>query len=289
MPLRPQFRLFIPQHRCHSHWKQRFVPVKVLDNITPKIDLAEPAILPGRFRSIPAISKWFTPYPSKKGDSGFHELNVSYLTQHGDTIVPLELTQVSSSPSNDLQISSFERFEAPLSLLLSYIKSTQDSSTNLYLAQCSLDNLPVDLQADLPTPSLISVMGRGDIYGSSLWLGQPPTRTPLHRDPNPNVFVQLAGKKVIRLMKPDAGNWLYERLRVGDGHANMRGDEMMVGTEMERLEAAVWRDEGVVDKYVKGWEAELGSGDLLYIPLGWWHAVRGIGKGINGSANWWFR
>ncbi|ORY13513.1 hypothetical protein BCR34DRAFT_442806, partial [Clohesyomyces aquaticus] len=238
-----------------------------------------PVILRGSFRTTPAISKWFTPFPSKKGVSAFHNLNAEYLSQNGDTIVPLELTRSDS----------FERFEAPLSLLLSHIKSSQDSSTGLYLAQCSLADLPQGLRDDLPTPALIKRVGRGDIYGSSLWLGRPPTRTPLHRDPNPNIFVQLAGKKVVRLMKPEQGEWLYQRLRVGDGHSTMRGEEMMVGAEMERLEAAVWRDEGIVDKHVQGYEAELGSGDGLFIPLAWWHAVKGFGKGVNASVNWWFR
>jgi hypothetical protein len=33
-------------------------------------------------------------------------------------------------------------------------------------------------------------------------IGHPPTYTPLHRDPNPNIFVQLAGEKVVRLLAP---------------------------------------------------------------------------------------
>ena len=33
--------------------------------------------------------------------------------------------------------------------------------------------------------------------------------------------------------------------------------------------------------------AELGPGDTLYIPIGWWHAVRG-GEGANFSLNYWY-
>jgi ribosomal protein L16 Arg81 hydroxylase len=116
-------------------------------------------------------------------------------------------------------------------------------------------------------------------------MGRPPTRTPLHRDPNPNLFVQLAGKKTIRLMKPEVGRFLYESVRQkvhgAGGDANMRGEEMMQGGEMEGLENAVW------DKDVKGdvaaatgVETTLRSGDALYIPYGWWHAVRGVGHGV---------
>lgn len=158
-------------------------------------------------------------------------------------------------------------------------------SLRMYLAQQSLTDLPAPLHADLPTPKLLTKLGRGDIYASSLWMGRPPTHTPLHRDPNPNLFLQLAGQKVVRLMKPQIGRGVYERARLragGGGGANMRGEEMMVGGEMQALEEAVW--EGT-DDGVEGVEAQLSAGDGLYIPLGWWHAVRGIGTGANASVS----
>lgn len=136
-------------------------------------------------------------------------------------------------------------------------------------------------------------------------MGRPPTRTPLHRDPNPNLFVQLAGQKVVRLLRPDVGRAVYERARLnvgGAGRANMRGEEMMAGAEMQALEGAVWDGE---DGAAEGFDAELSTGDGLYIPLGWWHAVRGTGTGANASVghvylylkaytdsmqvNWWYR
>ncbi|KAF2706851.1 Clavaminate synthase-like protein [Pleomassaria siparia CBS 279.74] len=232
-------------------------------------------LLQNHFKSTPAISKWFVT------SQGTHELNAEYLEPHGLTLVPLELTQDSR----------FECLEAPLSLLIAQMTSSQDSSTRLYLAQCHLSALPAALQADLPTPSLISKIGKGDIYGSSLWMGRPPTRTPLHRDPNPNIFVQLAGTKTIRLMGPDAGKRLYESTRSGSGRANLRGEEMMVGKEMNAMEEAIWGEGCVNGEPVTGWEAVLESGDALYIPLGWWHSVRGdkiSGSGVNASVNWWF-
>jgi hypothetical protein len=109
--------------------------------------------------------------------------------------------------------------------------------------------------------------------------------TPLHRDPNPNLFVQLAGRKIIRMMKPQAGRDLYMRVRAGSGHANLRGEEMMAGGENARLEEAVWEEESEIGATVKGCEAVLESGDGLYIPLGWWHSVRGVGSGVNGSVS----
>ncbi|KAF2272098.1 Clavaminate synthase-like protein [Westerdykella ornata] len=287
MPLRLRARTATSAwRRLHSTQSRTFLPIaEHADSKAQSFDPLRPAIFRNRFGDIPAISKWFTPHSS---ESGFHELNASYLEPYGSTLVPLELTRLHTTAREDARISSFERLQTPLSLLISHITSSYDPSTRLYLAQCPLEDLPAELQKDLPMPDLVSQIGKGDVYGSSLWMGKPPTMTPLHRDPNPNLFVQLAGKKIVRMMKSNAGRDLYMRVRAGSGHANMRGEEMMVGDENARLETAVWGKEGRAEG-IQGWEAELQSGDGLYVPLGWWHSVRGVGSGVNGSVNWWFR
>ena len=246
-------------------------------------DPETPLIIRGRFNDIPAIGKWFEKPPAAvdaEKKSSTVKLNLPYLNQHGSTHAPLELTR------RDGASTSFQRFSAPISLLLAHIteQNPQDESLRLYLAQYSLADLPSELQNDVPTPKIISELGAGDIYGSSLWMGLPPTRTPLHRDPNPNLFIQLAGTKRIRLMQPERGRALYEKTKAGSGRANMRGEEMMAGEESDKLEDAVWNDSGK-EGGVEGVEAQLHSGDGLYIPLGWWHAVRGLGAGPNASVS----
>jgi hypothetical protein len=289
---------------------RRFRQVKKTEYLDKKkklciseFDSDQPALFKEAFLGIPAIEKWFkkdafldkplrNKWEKPKPNSFRYpqELNTTYLEQYGDAIVPLELTH--SSADNASQNETFERFEAPLSLLLQHMGAAEAQDTRLYLAQHSLADLPAPLQEDLPTPStfLSYLNARGDIYASSLWMGRPPTRTPLHRDPNPNLFVQLAGKKTIRLMEPRVGRRVFEavrqRVRGPGGHANMRGEEMMKGEEMEALEVAVWnKDEDGGMASATGWEATLRSGDALFIPHGWWHAVRGVGKGANASVS----
>jgi hypothetical protein len=125
-------------------------------------------------------------------------------------------------------------------------------------------------------------------------MGRPPTFTPLHKDPNPNLFFQLAGQKVIRLFSSEVGRAIFDAVQArlgGPGNATFRGEEMMQGQEREELEEAVWGDgsEGLKAWQVEGLEARLGMGEALFIPKGWWHSVRGIGAGMNASVNWWFR
>lgn len=74
---------------------------------------------------------------------------------------------------------------------------------------------------------------------------------------------------------------------------------MMEGPERALLERAVWgfeggdgevgigeSDESFSDR---GLECVVRPGDALFIPKGFWHSIKGVGQGITGSVNWWFR
>ena len=387
---------------------------------------AVPAILPRDSRGSlpPACVKWFVHDDDPKFD--VHStvptrstLKLSYWEHYREVSVSLELTlspstSDSTSTGTTRATTFFQRTDAaPFHLLLSHIASTSpdldDTSSSLpqpslYLAQQSLSDLPLTLQADLPTPAILSPSSpfssvtttttdpspiaeassnlRGDIYASSLWLSSafPASQTPLHRDPNPNLHLQLCGKKIIRLFPPEIGNEIFEYVREqtavehvttakdddgrgsgndidrrsgsGSTSAAFRGDEMMIGEERRLLDEIVWGNDinqmrgvtdgvdgsTVSDAHNRGgsvqsggeviqrshssfhndednlksqmaqrsshdpWgsfrqnhalEAQIGMGDTLFIPRGWWHAVRGIEDRSPGtvvaSVNWWFR
>jgi hypothetical protein len=260
---------------------------------------ALPALLPrGSQSHIPAVSKWFLPADHHK-TTGNAQLDNRYLSYYSGAIVPLEITNKGDFVRIENTMRFFLEFVYASSSTYVLTSRTNHSSPHsthelptatIYIAQASLSDLPKNMRDDLPTPDIVLKAGKGDVYDSSIWLGQAPTYTPLHKDPNPNLFVQLAGRKVIRLYAPKAGNRIFSEVQEmigGSGTASMRGEEMMQGEERRVLEAVVWGDEG--DEGRDGWEAELESGDALFIPKGWWHSVKGVGDGINGSVNWWFR
>lgn len=260
-----------------------------------------PAILPRRhFRDLPAFERWFQP----SSTPNVSRLNTEYLEQHGaNSFVPLELTQLPPDPTApednraEKNESSFKQFHAPLSLFLQWMRTAemQPQSTRLYLAQCQLLDLPQVLRDDFPIPDLVTRTGRGDVYDTNVWIGHPPTYTPLHRDPNPNLFVQLAGRKVVRLLTPDDGQAVFAsvRRRLGKsadrGAAVFRGEDMMQGQERILLEQAVWDDselKAVNDALGQdGYEAHLYAGDGMFIPKGWWHSIKGVGEGVTGSVS----
>lgn len=180
---------------------------------------------------------------------------------------------------------TFHHFEASLGLFLQACQPGSKPLKGLYIAQAQIMDLPKELQNDLPTPRLVKEAGKGDVYDANIWLGIPPTYTPLHKDPNPNLFVQLANSKRVRLFPPRAGLSLFRHVQQSIGSsssASIRGDEMMQGLEREALDQAVWGIGASPD----GFEAVVHPGDAVYIPKGWWHSFKSIGDGVNGSVNW---
>jgi hypothetical protein len=305
MLLRVLWRGPSTQARCYSTKATRSVPTlpdATLETFRQHaFEPAVPALLPqGCQADIPAVTKWFK-QPGAKSETT--RLNSRYLSNFKAVIVPLEITN-----NGD-----FVRIENSLGFFLEFVYTSDstfilppatngtgppDSSSSahtiptakIYIAQASLTDLLPAMRADLPTPELVLKAGKGDVYDSSIWLGHAPTYTPLHRDPNPNLFVQLAGKKIVRLYEPRAGNAVFSKVQEaigGSASATMRGEEMMQGQEKKLLEEEVWSDGE--DTIGGAWQAELEAGDALFIPKGWWHSVKGLGDGINGSVNWWFR
>jgi len=245
---------------------------------------SSPALLPkGVFNHLPAVSKWFQP---RAGQINGYDLNQDYIRPFGSARVPLELTT-----STD-----FIRSEAPLALFSEWMHrasaSVQGSEPQerLYLAQASVDDLPQELRDDLPVPPLVTSAGRGDVYAVNLWIGLPPTYTPLHCDPNPNLFVQLVGTKKVRLLDPVAGLRTFanvqaklgERDRVAEKHL---GYELMKGVRKDSHKAQIWTDPIPLVEGEVIYEAQLEGGDALFIPIGWWHSIKGTGEGVTASVS----
>ena len=258
-----------------TQWKplQRFQDVEDQAFKLPDWDAQQPV----------AVSSFRLPPPQTWVSSAkFPQLNHVHLRPHADTtFLPMELS--SSSPT------SFQRVPAaPLSLFLHYatLSLAERSSQRLYVAQAGLDLLPETLRADFPTPTFLGDARQRNVYSTSLWMGIGGSATPLHRDPNHNLLIQVAGRKVVRLLDKETGTSVLEEVRRQAGKVDgrpdrLRGEEMM-RDEKVGLERAIWED---THPNVTGWEAALEPGDGLLIPQGWHHAVRGVGEGINISVS----
>ncbi|EGR44500.1 uncharacterized protein TRIREDRAFT_70310 [Trichoderma reesei QM6a] len=274
--------------------------------------------------TLPALQKWF-----KQDDDGTSSSLSSYLDPYHQWMFPYELMKPTSRGSESITLfhdslsnsqdatdrslaeavqsaisggfhgQQFFQLHAPLKLLIKALEFNKAQRRKayppiqLYIAQSLLPDLPRPLQNDVPTPEILSRVGRGDIYSSSIWLGTEPTYTPLHRDPNPNLFCQLCSSKVVRLLPPATGHELYHQVQMtlrGSGNSRIRSTEMMEGEERELLHGAVWENEDETGS-TEIQEVTLRAGDALFIPKGWWHSIKSerFDGNLNGSVNWWFR
>jgi lysine-specific demethylase 8 len=189
-----------------------------------------------------------------------------------------------------------------------------------YLAQHDLFAQIPSLRADisipdycysdppLSTPSNVKPLPKLEDPLLNAWFGPAGTISPLHTDPYHNILAQLVGYKYIRLYAPNQTEKLHPR-GIDENGIDMSNTSQVDLNEAFSLvpELSPWSNregrageetdaDGVSKKefeerfpefrdaeYVEG---VLGPGDLLYIPVGWWHYVTSLTPSF--SVSFWF-
>jgi hypothetical protein len=93
-----------------------------------------------------------------------------------------------------------------------------------------------------------------------MWIGPAGTFTPLHFDLTNNLIAQIVGRKRVILLPPSESARLHHGRHVFSAVRDLE-DEAQLALYPSAREARRF----IVD---------LGAGDLLYSPIGWWHQVR---------------
>jgi hypothetical protein len=109
-----------------------------------------------------------------------------------------------------------------------------------------------------PEPSMLQ-------RSTHLWFGGKGTETELHHDGNNILFVQLSGRKRFRLVPPYALFQVYPSAGVWSANRHCAHDD---------LEFAESQDMEVC-------EVDVGPGEALLIPVGWWHHVTSLDVSIS--------
>eukprot|EP00922_Rhytidocystis_sp_ex-Travisia-forbesii_P065718 GHVS01097610.1.p1 GENE.GHVS01097610.1~~GHVS01097610.1.p1 ORF type:complete len:455 (+),score=47.73 GHVS01097610.1:81-1445(+) len=147
-----------------------------------------------------------------------------------------------------------------------------------YLAQHPLFEQIPDLHRDILTPDFALCGTEGTLI-RMMWLGPRHTVSPLHTDPYHNLFVQLAGRKYVRLYHQDQSERLYAfKEGLLTNTSSVQSDITMAGNELEDR-FPLFRD-AVYQEVV------LQPGDALFIPPKVWHFVKALDP--SASVSYWF-
>ena len=92
------------------------------------------------------------------------------------------------------------------------------------------------------------------------WFGPKGTVTPLHHDLTNNFMAQVRGRKLVRLIAPYDLPYMYN-----NRHCFSQVDL----DNVDRAKFPQFENVTVID-------VTIGPGDLLFLPVGWWHYVRGL-------------
>jgi hypothetical protein len=96
------------------------------------------------------------------------------------------------------------------------------------------------------------------------WYGPQGTVTPLHHDLTNNFMAQVRGRKLVRLVPAWALADMYN-------HRHCFTPIDLDNVDYDRFPQ--FRNVSVID-------VTIGPGDLLFLPVGWWHYVRGLDVSI---------
>ena len=99
--------------------------------------------------------------------------------------------------------------------------------------------------------------------GAMPWIGPAGTFTPLHHDLTNNLLVQIVGSKRLIMAPPTSTPHLYNDLHVFSQVKDLAGPASDLGKYPNLPRANLY-------------DFTLEAGDILFIPLGWWHQVTSL-------------
>jgi hypothetical protein len=154
--------------------------------------------------------------------------------------------------------------QSSLRTYLHALQADPASEASGYLKEFDLLGLSPPLRKDLDFPSLLPSNARVSMQS---WVGPAGARTGAHFDHLDNVAVQILGTKRWLLARPGT----VERM----GAVSSKYDPWatLAATGLEALAA---QSSTPGDFLI----ADVGPGDVLYLPAGWWHEVRNLTAGL---------
>ena len=212
-----------------------------------------PVIISGAMEGWPARERWTNDYLTEKVGAR--------------TLRPWKPTDIDTPPMK-------------LAEYIDLLAGASISDGQLYAALLPIRTTLPELWPDVRFPPFVD---EDKCRQVNFWFGPGNNFTPLHYDASNNFLAQIRGRKQVILCPPREIARLYPfPFSYADNPfgyaANHMSQVNVLSPDLTRFPAWAHADRALL---------ELGPGDMLFIPLYWWHAVWGIDQ--NMSINYWWR
>lgn len=218
-----------------------------------------PVIISGAMEGWPALERWTNDYLRRQ--AGSCAISPSKVTDAG--------THIPDAKDGAIATASEMKFAEYIDL----IAGGTISDGQLYAVQLPIKTALPELWPDVAFPAYVE---EDKFAAVNLWLGAGNNFTGLHYDYADNFLTQIRGRKQVLLCPPQeiARVYPFPFSYVGNNISRVN----VASPDLTQFPAWADADRALV---------ELGPGDMLYIPLFWWHAVWGVGE--NMSINYWWQ
>lgn len=163
-------------------------------------------------------------------------------------------------------------------------RSWKPGDERLYYQQMLTDSVSVNLMNDFKNfhwswlDHQQKEFGWGDLTSNLLLIGMPGNITPVHYDEQQNFFAQVHGYKRVLLFHPKYFRCLYP-------YPYHHPCDRQSQVDFEHPDF----DRFPLLKHAKGMEAVVEPGDVLYIPMYWWHYIEStLDSELTTSINFWY-
>lgn len=155
------------------------------------------------------------------------------------------------------------------------------SQAPIYFGQCSGEkhsaHVIEGIMEQVPIPAVLKhIDSNCELYQVNLWMNRDEIISSLHLDGNHNILVVHQGSKSVTLVAPDCYahhpkcTYLNPAYATSTHHSTIAYDDIDVVFPRKAV-----------------FHIDLQAGDALFIPEGWWHAVRS--EPCTVAINYWFR
>jgi hypothetical protein len=202
---------------------------------------AQPVVLEGEMKDWPALSLWSSAYLKRRIGSATVEYQGSR----------------SATERFEMQKMVHKR-SLPFDRYMDLIEQNPGNDAYITASNSKANETAFEcLRGDMRPLTKFVKGGRGLI-----WIGPEGTFTPLHHDLTNNLVVQVTGSKRVVLLPPSETRYLYNHWHVFSAVHDI--------TDEQRLE------QFPLAKQATSYTVELQPGQILFVPIGWWHQVTAL-------------